>query len=322
MIEAEPLNPAQQEVLDLLGATPDQRPTFDPTLRVELKAELEIALNHLSEHIPEDDILFVGKRQLAQVMGCETRYLAELEDDFEWSVPLARGTITHKAIELSAHWRGEKTPLALVDETLAKLEQDEANLGKWLQGLNEADRAELRGEVNNRVTAFLECWPPLRREWRPTLEAPVRVELAQGRIVLAGKVDLALGRAQGNVAGKVIVDLKTGRFSPVHRDDLRYYALLDAIRIGTPPRLVATYYLDQARFTPEDVSVALLEATVARVIDGVHRMVDLRYRDGAASTQTGPGCHWCPNLTKCEPGTAFVNEDDELADLPPVTAGT
>lgn len=298
----------------MLGATPDERPTFDSTLRVDLKAALEIAVNHLGSAIPDDDILFVGKRQLAQVMGCETRYLAELEDDFEWSIPLARGTIAHKAIELSVHWRGAIEPLTLVDETLAKLEFDEASLGKWIQGISEADRAELRAEASTRVTSFFECWPPLKPGWRPTMEMPVRVELAEGKIVLAGKVDLALGRASGSVAGKVLVDLKTGRFSPIHRDDLRYYALLDTIRVGTPPRLLATYYLDQGRFTPEAVSVPVLEAAAARVVEGVHRMVELRHQDAEPGTQTGPTCHWCPALSRCDAGTKFVTVDDELND--------
>lgn len=315
MSAPESLNPAQQDVLDMLGAKLEERPTFDKNLRVELKAELEIALDHLADQIPDDDILFVGKRQLTQVLGCEARYLAELEDDFEWSIPLARGTLAHKAIELSVHWRGDKNPLVLVDETLAKLEFDDASLGKWLQSLDEADRAELRSEVNNRVAAFLESWPALKREWRPTMEMPVRVEIARGRIVLAGKVDLALGRASGSVAGKVLVDLKTGRFAAAHRDDLRYYALLDTIRLGTPPRLVATYYLDQARFTPEAVTVPLLETTVARVVDAVHRMVELRYDHAEAGTTPGPGCRWCPVLSSCEPGTSFIAMDNEVNDV-------
>ena len=48
------------------------------------------------------DALFVSKHQLAQAMGCERRYLAEQEEPFAWSVPLARGTITHKAIDRAA----------------------------------------------------------------------------------------------------------------------------------------------------------------------------------------------------------------------------
>ncbi|MGI9624860.1 MAG: PD-(D/E)XK nuclease family protein [Acidimicrobiales bacterium] len=302
------LNPAQNQVLEMLGAKPDKRPEFDTTLRVELKAELEAAIGHLASALPADEILYVGKHHLAQVMGCETKYLAELEEEFEWSIPLARGTLSHKAIELSVHWRGEPSPLSLVDEVLAKAEFGDDNLARWLQGIDEAERAELRGDVNNRVTSFMECWPPLKREWRPATETAIRVELAQSQIILAGKVDLALGRASGQTAGKVIVDLKTGQFSPNHRDDLRYYALLDAIRVGIPPRLIATYYLDQGQFTPESVTVALLQSTVERVIDAVHRIVEIKYAGVEPNRQPGPGCRWCPVLTQCEPGTAFLND--------------
>lgn len=309
------LNPAQQAVLDVLGATPDARPSFDPNLRVELKAELEIAVGHLADELPPGETLWISKRHLAQVMACEDRYLAELDGDFEWSIPLARGTLAHKAIELSVFWQGPREPLHVVDQTLARLENDTGSLGHWIQGLDLADRAELRGEVNSRVAAFFECWPPLKREWRPTMEASARVELAQGRIVLAGKTDLALGRAEGNVAGKVIIDLKTGRFSPTHRDDLRFYALLDAVRIGTPPRLVASYYLDQAEFSSEEVTVPVLDATLARVSDAVRRMVELRYRDRTPRTQPGPLCRWCPKFDDCEPGRAHITLDDELNDV-------
>ncbi len=313
-MEAEALNPAQRDVLALLGAPPDQRPSFDPELRHELRHELEEALDPLGDLLPDDDVLFVGKRQLTQVMGCQTRYLAELANDFEWSLPLARGKLTHRAIELSVHWRGGHTPLDMVDEIIAKAEVGDDGMARWIQGLDEAERAELRSEVSNRLTAFLECWPPLKREWRPSMEAPVRLELAGGRILLSGKVDLVLGRATGNVAGKVLVDLKTGRLAAVHRDDLRYYALLDTIRIGTPPRLVATYYLDQGRFTPEPVTEAMLGSTVARVVDAVHRIVDIRYRGQPPTVQPGPGCRWCAHLDRCEPGQTFVAEDDEASD--------
>ncbi len=310
-----PLNPAQQEVLRLLGATPDQRPVFDRNLRVELKAELEAALGWVAEHIPDGEDLFVSKRHVAQVMSCETKYLAELDDDFQWSIPVARGTITHKAIELSIHWRGEIVPLDLVDEILAKLDMGDDKLAWWYQGLDQTDRAELRSEVNNRLVAFLECWPDLKPAWRPTVEAGVRAELAQRKLILSGKVDLALGRAVGDQAGKVIVDLKTGNFSPTHRDDLRFYALLDAIRIGTPPRMVATYYLDRGEFTPEAITEDVLHATVARVTDAVGRIVAVRFGGAEPETQAGPGCRWCPKLETCSVGTAHVTLENELADV-------
>ena len=76
------------------------------------------------------------------------------------------------------------------------------------QTLQDGDRSQLRSDVNNRVASFLESWPPLKKEWRPMLEAPIRAEFAQGAIILSGKVDLSLGKPLGTTAGKVIVDFK------------------------------------------------------------------------------------------------------------------
>ena len=76
----------------------------------------------------------------------------------------------------------------------------------------------------------------------------MRVDLCDERIVLRGKYDLALGRAQGTEARVLIVDFKTGDRHGSHLDDLRYYALLETIRNGVPPFRVATYYLDASTF--------------------------------------------------------------------------
>ena len=65
-----------------------------------------------------------------------------------------------------------------------------------------------------------------------------------GQVRLSGRPDLTIGQAQGALAGKVIVDFKTGRMHGSHVADLRFYALIDTIRIGTPPRMLATSYLD------------------------------------------------------------------------------
>ncbi|MCB0995008.1 MAG: PD-(D/E)XK nuclease family protein [Acidimicrobiales bacterium] len=307
-----PLTPTQQEVLDLLGATPGQRPAFDLELAAELEDLLATGLLPLARSIPDDDTLFVSKHQLGQVHACEARYLAEEAEEFEWSVPLARGTVAHKAIELSVHWRGPLHPLTLVDEALGRLENDSSGIGHWLQGTAEAERAELRGEANDRVAAFLECWPPLKRSWRPVTESRVRSELCGGKIVLSGKVDLSLGQPHGLVAGKVLVDLKTGGGSPVHRDDLRFYALLETLRVGTPPRLLATFYLDRGRFETEQVTEGVLEASVHRVVAGVARIIELHHDRREPVRRPGPSCRWCPVSADCEPGTRYLSADDDL----------
>jgi len=180
---------------------------------------------------------------------------------------------------MSIHWRGSPHPFDLVDESLARLSGEDRGLGAFLQTLSESDRAQLRSDVNDRVAAFLETWPPLKPRWRPVTESRVRAEFLGGRIVVSGKVDLTLGHADGSRAGKVIVDLKTGRSRGSHRDDLRLYALVETLRIGTPPRIVASYYLDQGQFVPEAVTEDVLDAAAARLVAGVAAMTELAAKE-------------------------------------------
>ena len=305
------LNPAQQEVVAMLGASRAERPVFEPTLRAELNAAIEQGLEPLRERAAKiDDTIWVSKHTLGQVMGCERKYLAEQEAPFEWSVPLARGSIAHKAIELSIHWRREPEPLALVDEALSRLTEGDDSLGDWLQTTSETERAELRAESNDRVVKFIECFPPLKAQWRPVTESRLRLEV-HDCFVFSGKVDLTLGHPEGNRAGKVLIDLKTGGFSPQHLEDLRFYALVETIRLGTPPRRIATYYLDQGSFVPEDVTEGVLFAAAARLIDGTTKIVELLGSEREPNLVVGQICRWCPALSDCDVGRRHLDEDDE-----------
>jgi hypothetical protein len=249
--------------------------------------------------VPEGEVLRLSKYPLAQVHGCEARFLNTREQPFTWSVATARGTIAHKAVELSIHWPGESRPLDLVDEATDRLIQQGGPLAAFLAGCSEVERAELRGEANDRVAKFVECFPPLRSAWRPVTESAVRIDLFAGRIVLQGRVDLTLGHARGPVAGKVLIDLKTGGFSPSHAEDLRFYALLETLRIGTPPIRLATYYLDSGRPHPETVTADTLRSAVRRTIDGAVRLVELCHHDHLPVRRAGPACRWCPLRDDC-----------------------
>jgi hypothetical protein len=292
-------NPAQDDVLALLGSRADERPTFAAELRRELRDELEAGLRPVLDALPDGEVLRLSKYPLAQVHGCEARFLAARQQPFAWSVPTARGTIAHKAIELSIHWAGTPRPLDLVDEATDRLVHQGGPLAGFLLGCSDVDRAELRSEANDRVAKFLECFPPLRAAWRPVTESAVRIDLLDGRVVLQGRVDLTLGHARGPVAGKVLIDLKTGGFAPGHVDDLRFYALLETLRIGTPPIRVATYYLDSGRPHPEPVTADTLRAAVRRTVDGAVRLVELCHHDHAPVRRSGPACWWCPQREGC-----------------------
>lgn len=314
---SEELNPAQQEVVEQIGARRETWPEFPAELRYELRGELERGMaEHVAMLPANHGGVWANKHAISSVHGCEKRYLAERDSWDGWSVPLARGTVVHKAIEFSINWRGTPTPADLVDEAIASLEFSEQNIAEFLQGMSDADRAQLRSETVDLVTKFDECWPELKRQWRPVTESKVRLDLFDRQVVLQGKIDLTLGRAEGMKAGKVLVDLKSGSFQPQHMHDMRFYAVIEAVRIGIPPRRLASYYLNQGRFHPEDVSEELLFSAAQRIVDGVNRMIELELDGDTPRVTPSTACRWCRTLDSCEPGQASLREfDDPLEDL-------
>ena len=168
-----------------------------------------------SSDLPDDGSLFVSKHKLSP--GARLRGPVPGRGGRRRSrgpCRSARGTVAHKAIELASDWQGEPVPLDLVDEAMARLARATT---AWATGCARAasvDRAELRGEANERVTKFLECFPPLKsplaaraREPRPgrALRRPRRAVRARSTSRSA--------RPTGTTAGKVLIDFKTGGFS-------------------------------------------------------------------------------------------------------------
>jgi CRISPR/Cas system-associated exonuclease Cas4 (RecB family) len=308
-------NPAQRAVVELLGRTGD--PVALPAgIGAALKSQMEELLAPVAAQLDLDDPLWVTKHDLATVHGCEAHHLAAAAA-FEWSVPTARGSVVHRAIQLGVNWTGEPSPAELVDEAIARLVDEEGSRARrFLGGLSDADRADLRSGATDLVTKFLECFPPLRKAWAPVTESRVVVELFGGALVLSGKTDLTLGRLDGTQPRKVIIDLKSGRPALAHRDDLRYYALLVTCRLGIPPRKVASYYLDAAQAQPEDVSEALLQSALHRTVDGVVKIVELTRSGRSPVKRPGWVCRWCPLVKDCPEGQAELLRQEEDGDGP------
>ena len=294
------LTPAQRRVTEDLMALGQPRPRFGPELAEDLRARLEVALTPFVGSLG-DESLWISKKTLAEVHACEAHYVAESGPFAGWSVAAAEGEVTHRAIQLSVALDGSPTPTDLVDHAVSQLAADEAgSLGSFLAALPAPAVAELRACATNGVATFLECWPALPGSWWPRTELRVRAELCAGKVVLQGKVDLALGRAVGPEARCLFIDLKTGGRYPAHLDDLRFYALVQALRIGVPPFRVASYYLDSASFHAEDVTADTLEIALRRTIDGARKMAELRSHQRRAVVTPCPRCRYCRVRSTCE----------------------
>jgi hypothetical protein len=302
------LTPAQQRTLDLIRRAPEPI-VFDEVFVDELVATATEEMARLSALLG-GETLWVSKGFLAKVHGCEVRHLAP--DDFSWRPATAAGFVAHKAIELSLNWRGEPDPAIVVDEALARLADQADGRGAYVGGLSDGDRAELRSRAIDRTTKFLQDFPPLPLSAHPVLEAPAKWRPA-GTIELSGKADLVVGKPAGRESRLLILDFKSGGHSFQHRDDLRFYALVQTLRQRVPPRKLATYYLDYSEGESEDVTEGILHASLTRTLEGIERHIEITVQGRPPVKRVGVACRWCPLQAECAEGTAFLAQsaDDD-----------
>ena len=280
---------------------------FDEGDVTALRADAAAAVAELSGRLGGER-LWVSKGFLASVHGCEAQHLAP--DDFMWRPANAAGFVAHKAIELGIHWPGTPAPTQLVDEAIGSLADVPGRKGDFIAGLTAAEHAALRGKAVERTTKFFQQFPPLDARAHPMLESSVRWR-PPGSIEAGGRADLVIGRPNGRESRRVIVDFKSGGRSPVHRDDLRFYALVETLVHEVPPRRLVTYYLDGATCEVEDVSIDILRAALRRMLEGIARHAELAVEQRAAVRRAGIACRWCPLASDCPEGRAFLCNDDD-----------
>lgn len=307
------LNPLQTQIIEVLGIPTDWEPLPAHVLHT-VEHDLHTALAPVAETFSTDNSLRITKHMLSTVHGCEAQFVEQRRAPFAWNINTVRGTIAHKAIELLLNWRGPIDPSALADQALDKVANDvRESASDFINSLPPQDEAELRAAIVRYVTSFLECFPPLKSSWRPVVEYPVTYSLFGGSLVLSARMDLVLG-APGR---KVILDVKTGRIMPAHRDDLRFYALVEGLRSRQAPRHLGTYSLESARLEHEPVNEGILVAAVKRTADGIARIGELVTGVRAPEVRTGPQCRWCPLNASCDAGRAYLRQlagDDDTDD--------
>ena len=295
------MNPMQQEVLEALSKQPDWQPLSRNVIE-SIREQLHEGLADVAAKLSPDNAMWVSKHKLTTVHGCEANHMASLTN-FEWTLGNVKGTVLHKAIELGLNWRGPVVPAVVVDEALDQLAHNEgASASQFIEQLPEGDMAQLRSSAIDLYTKFDECFPTLKAAWRPVLESSARYEMFDQRINLSTRADLTLG-APGS---KVIIDVKSGRLHSSHREELRFYALVEAMRTGMAPRRLASYSLVTARPEVEDVTEGVLQAAVRKTVDGIKHMVELQRDHRKPTTRSGNACLWCPLITSCKEGASFI----------------
>jgi hypothetical protein len=250
------------------------------------------------------DSIRVTKWDISAVIKCEGFFTSP--DEFIWTARKLRGTVTHRAIQISLTGAGAMLePMQLVQrviEGLADVEGD--SVSEFLDTADEGTISDIVVASASDLTNFMADWPPIRPGMTPRIESPISVPIVGGQVVLRGKYDLALGRPGKDPV--VIVDLKTGLEQSEHRDEARYYALLETLRIGVPPLRVASYYLDSGTFQVQDVNQDVLQAAARRTSAAVGAIASLWRRTREPVLRSGPQCRYCPLRNECDVGIAWL----------------
>lgn len=297
------LTPVQERTLVDLMASDVPRPTFRRDVASRLGTLIETLAAPALSALPEGERIVLSKSGLTTLHArCEGLYLANAlgEGGFEFSLPLAVGKLVHKAIEADVVGKrlGESE---LVEKAIHRMRSSDPEFDHFVQELDEIERSELAGEAIRRVVLFRATLPPLQKSWAPVPELRIKHGLLGGRLLLAGTVDLSLGRPRDEApmeGRRLFIELKTGIERPEFVDDLRFYALVATLRFGVPPFRVVTLMLEDGTYRSEDVTEDILEAAARRAAAAASRHVEL-LRELEPVLRPGPWCSWCPRRDTC-----------------------
>jgi hypothetical protein len=293
--------PQRRTLEQLIGTEP--RPAFPADLGPRLRARIEDEVRGLNL----GEQLWLGKEKLNDHGRCEGKFLSAILGEsppFEHSPKSAAGVLLHRAIEVDVGAREALDPHEIAARAADRLTEREERFSEYWRDLDAAAQDEQLMEVVRGVTLFQASFPPLRelrRDLMPVSELGVKAELADGALVLSGKIDLVLGapdRADATRATRLAIDLKTGGAYPEYPEDMRFYALVMTLRFGVPPYRAASFFLDSGEWQAEDVTTETLDRAADRVIAAATAAASLS--SGAEpSLVPGPYCGWCPRADRC-----------------------
>lgn len=285
---------------ELLGWTAE-RPVVDGGLADRLRASLQAGLAGV--RIPESQQLFLGKTALAALV-CDGRFLDLEEQAFAWSLPLLRGTLSHKAIETDWRTGRAESADACVEWAWKQLAQVNGSLADALNALDETSGRVLRSEAEQHLLDMRAAWPLLPPGVEVRFEPTLRHTSSDGRIAIQGRPDLVLGRIDHERARMLVLDFKTGSPRPESElQEARLYALLTTLRYGVPPFRWGVYNVPEASWISEDLDEEALRTAVRRVVDGATRAAELTFGsvpEPKLSLTAGPWCNWCGREPFCD----------------------
>lgn len=297
------MTPAQMRCFDELLAIGGARPVTPPDLAMRLRAVIEAGTAPVLDAWTERSLWF-GKSHLAAVLRCEGNVVANrLEPGGRSGTgPIATGQITHRAIQLS-HTHPGRTVDEYVKLAVAGCMSEQGFADFW-NTTTEQTQSDCITQAVSRTCSFLDTFPPLEARWTPRFEESIQARV--GRLTLAARPDLLLGRPRGD--GKqtmFLCDFKSGDLREEHLLEARYYALVSTIRHGCAPFRSTVLSLASGEWTDPDVMADDLMEVAQLVVRGVRSYVEVLTDQRDVELRAGMHCTWCPAKSSCEAHEAW-----------------
>ena len=282
------------------------RPASDPAFAAGLRGLLESGLQDLPESTDPADggRLVVTKDRLTRTLACPGHRTADRFGERSFTIPMACGALVDALFRQIVTVGSVGDPLADALDGLG-VDEHQSALVAWIGDLAPSELAELRSEVDRQAHGLAHRWPALDPAWLPRTQESMRAVLVGGMVELSARVDLAIGPPAEDESSVAIVEVKSGARRPAHRDDLRFYALVEALRSPAPPFAVATYYSRTGEVDVESVTHDMLVEAARRCLVGTRALA------GAPSeVDSGAWCSACAGL----PRASFQSTSTVVAD--------
>jgi PD-(D/E)XK nuclease superfamily len=247
-----------------------------------------------------DEPLRLSKHLVTGLLRCPRRALAERNEDHAASDDVVVGWMVDAAAKLATVSPRRRVTVDAAVAFLSAL--GDGTVADHLADLGPA-AARLRSDAAARIErlagAGLSSVDPA---WWPRVEEPVRVALAGGAVVVAGRIDVLLGGPSTGRPG-VIVEVKGGRWYDGMRADGHLYALMLALRDGEVPASAVTIVSDGTTQI-EPIRPALLQHAAERLDEAMGVAARLAAGEPPGMSP-GAHCQHCPVRPECPVGRAW-----------------
>jgi PD-(D/E)XK nuclease superfamily len=176
----------------------------------------------------------------------------------------------------------------------------------WINELSRLDRHNVADEVLRLNETVIAAWGEPRDSWWARTEVPLAWR--HGPLTLHGRADVVVGDPQ---SAPVLIEVKSGKFWHDHLADLRFYALVAALRGPVSPRAIVWFHpANDSPWMIEPVTDALLESEARRVEGALQRIGSPR--------SAGWWCTRCRHQSDCPVAASVVRGEQWPDDVEPL----